>query len=417
MSRKEPTFSQLYEYITKGQKVADHKYNCYHNLFGNEKADIISEFEQNSDFLAKRKNGNYLYHEVISLTRSSTVSVEEQKKKFLDVVYKYVQSRANGALVFGGLHDEKDNNLHYHLIISANNVGEKKRQWLTKQQFEKQKVQIEQYVLERYPELEQEKLISREKSDNKAKHSKTEGEYKRRTGKPSAKDQARARVEGAIQEAQSLADLENALSEQGFTQYTRGKTVGFLDMMTGKKYRLKTLGLEEQYLSIGKGEEQTKKQEEKSSYGTAEEWMFGRFEAREKQSKQDASAKRYQSAKNQDNARGSQKGDTLKEWVFGDFSARDERHRVDEIRDRFQRDYKSKGDDGLKATDRVKEWTHGDFEEREKQAESEKRKQKRQEANDLKRQQEAEKIAKYQAELDENVDHHSNQEQDKGHSR
>jgi len=234
MSRKEPTFSQLYNYIANGRSEADHKYDFYHNIYADKGEEIIREFDDNSKLFEYRKRGNYLYHEVVSITRTKNISTQEQKQIFMDIIHKYVTTRANGALVYGGLHDEKDSNLHYHLMISANNVGEAKKSYLTKQQFSKVKKDLEVYVLERYPQLEQAKLINKEK----------------RTDKDKSKSGVKEKIESAIKESNSINELDENLKKHNIKRYIRGKTVGFTDLSSKKNSRLKTLGLDKIYSDL-----------------------------------------------------------------------------------------------------------------------------------------------------------------------
>ncbi len=161
MSRKEPTFAELYDYITRDGDHDTH-YSFTQNFILRERDAILNEFERNAAFLSKRKNGNYLYHEIISITRATGISEAHQKELLQDIIRQYAQSRGKDCLIFGGMHIEKDNNLHYHLMISANALNQARRYSLKKASFNNIKKLTELYVLERYPELEQAKLISKE---------------------------------------------------------------------------------------------------------------------------------------------------------------------------------------------------------------------------------------------------------------
>ena len=66
MSRKAATFGQLIEYITTGQ--IDERYNVHQNMFSRHYDKLKAEFEENAEYLPKRKNGVYLYHEILSIT-------------------------------------------------------------------------------------------------------------------------------------------------------------------------------------------------------------------------------------------------------------------------------------------------------------------------------------------------------------
>lgn len=181
MSRKEASFGQLYDYVTRSQDN-DARFHYYHNFLRLDAESIVTTFKDNAQLLPKRKNGNYLYHEVLSITRAKHLSETQQKKILHHIAHQYIQRRAGDCLVFGGIHDEKDNNLHYHLIISANKVGENKRYRLKKAEFDTIKKELELYVLERYPELEQQKLISKENAKKAPQATRGEQGVKQRTG-------------------------------------------------------------------------------------------------------------------------------------------------------------------------------------------------------------------------------------------
>ncbi|MBS9783013.1 MAG: hypothetical protein KGV46_00535 [Pasteurella sp.] len=251
MSRKQPSFTQLYDYIVRDNDN-DTDYNFTHNFFSTKREDILTEFYDNAELLKKRMGSNYLYHEIISITRSQQLSEKQQKELLRDITQQYINERAKDCLVFAGLHDEKENQLHYHLIISANKLDEKKRYYHSKQGFEKIKVQLEEYVLQRYPELEQEKLISKEKTLDKNGQTvksihanKKEGEYIRRTGKLSKKQQTANRIRDIFLMSDNLADYTNRLRTENIESYVRGKTMGFV--VDGKKHRLHTLGISEEF--------------------------------------------------------------------------------------------------------------------------------------------------------------------------
>ena len=248
MARKEPTFQQLYDYITREGDYAP-EYCFTRNFILRDRENILRDFERNAKLLSKRKNGNYLYHEIISITRAKGISQKEQKALLFQIVQQYAESRAKDCLVFGGLHVEKDNNLHFHLIISANELNQSKRYRLSKQQFSEVKVGLETHVLEHHPELEQEQLISA-KQKQSTKTSNKEQELKRRTGKPTQKDLFREKLQGIFANSIDKNDFFANLETADIECYTRGKTIGFLDRQTGKKHRLKTLGLVAEFEAV-----------------------------------------------------------------------------------------------------------------------------------------------------------------------
>ena len=91
MSRKVPSFGQLLEYIDRD--VGQEAYTIRHNLAGRKAQSIRAEFERNGELLRKRKNGNYLFHEIISITRAKGLSPEEQKARLQEIAQEYINAR------------------------------------------------------------------------------------------------------------------------------------------------------------------------------------------------------------------------------------------------------------------------------------------------------------------------------------
>lgn len=241
MSRKAASFGQLIQYITSGQ--IDERYNVFQNVYRRDYQKLTREFEENSRRLPKRKNGVYLYHEVLSITRAKVISEAEQKEIFCQLAQRYAQQRAGENLVFGGMHDDKAHNLHYHFVISANKLDDSKRLRMSKAEFSTFKKDFEAYVLEHYPELEQAKLIQKESG---SKLSKKGGELQRRTGKLPERNRVTRILEDIFESSFSHGEFIESLDKHGFDFYIRGKNPGVLDRKSGRKYRLRTLGLIEQ---------------------------------------------------------------------------------------------------------------------------------------------------------------------------
>jgi len=239
MSRKVPSFGQLIGYIDRDE--GQERWRIRHNVMARDPDRIRGEFEQNGALLSKRKNGVYLYHEIISITRAAGISDEAQKARLQEIAETYVAARCPDNLVYGGLHQDKEHSFHYHLMISANRVGDSRRLRLTKAQFREVQVQLERHVLRAMPELEQKVAIDK-RADRKK--SRAEAELERRTGEVPKKDQLRARVLEALEAASDRDALLEALGRCDLELYVRGTTLGVIDLETGEKHRLKTLDLE-----------------------------------------------------------------------------------------------------------------------------------------------------------------------------
>ena len=70
----------------------------------------------------------------------------------------------------------------------------------------------------------------------------------KKTGKKlSVKEQMKERISAFLFQSASLSEFKLKLAENGLLYYERGKTVGVSDADNNKKYRLKTLGLDEMF--------------------------------------------------------------------------------------------------------------------------------------------------------------------------
>src|SRR6056297_2997651 len=156
MSRKEPSFSQLAAYMS--DEKSDRAFDLHHNVFARDPRDIASEFEANARLLGKRRGGNYLFHEILSIDTRACGQDRDVKEKLRLLALKFIEERCPRSKVYGALHRDHAGHLHYHLMISANEMGERKRQRLTPSQFNAKKRALEQYAREQYPELKQERV-------------------------------------------------------------------------------------------------------------------------------------------------------------------------------------------------------------------------------------------------------------------
>ncbi len=245
MSRKQATFSQLVDYMEDGRQ--DSKFTLKNNLFSNTSEKITEEFVKNASFFKKRKDSVYMYHEVISITKSEQLTDEQQKELLRKISLEYIEKRAVNNLVFGVLHDDKKDNFHYHLLISSNELEETKKHRLSKYEFDKIKKDLEIMVLEKYPELQQGVVINKpstEKLSNKG------AEVKRRTGKTKERDSVKNRLETVFVKSKDKQSFFENIEKENLEIYVRGKTIGVVDKNTGRNHRLKTLGMLDDFNKI-----------------------------------------------------------------------------------------------------------------------------------------------------------------------
>lgn len=247
MSRKQPSFDQLLAYIDRDDAAGE--FRLRHNLLGRSREAMVREFERNATLLPKRKNGVYLYHEIISIKRASGIEAEEQRDKLRQIVDNYIEARCPDNLCYGGLHQDKDHSFHYHLAISANGAGQNRRHRLTKKQFREITTGLERYVLERFPELGQEVAIDKRRETKRSQKGEA---LKQRTGRLPKQEQVLGRARAALDYAQDRQDLLDRLGREDLELYARGKNLGLIDLKSGKRHRLETLakGLQDQVEEI-----------------------------------------------------------------------------------------------------------------------------------------------------------------------
>lgn len=247
MSRKTASFGQLANYMNKGNSCNGKYESFYKNIFSRNTEGITEEFKNNARTIHERKNGNMLYHEMISITKSKSISLDEQKKILYKLVKDYVELRAKNNLVYGVMHTDKSDNLHYHLMISSNEVGSEKKHRLSKSNFAKIQKEIEKHILNNYPEMEQKIIYNQDKDE---KTNKREYELKKRTGKESQRDNVKRRLNEVFENSKTKQDFFNNLADKNFELYIHGNTIGVICKETEKNYRLKTLGLLDEFYKI-----------------------------------------------------------------------------------------------------------------------------------------------------------------------
>ncbi len=245
MSRKQATFGQLVDYMEDGRQ--DKKYTLKHNLYSNKTEKIKEEFEENARYIKKRKNGVYMYHEVLSITKSNKITEEQQKERLREIAFKYIEKRSQNNLVYAVLHDDKQDNLHYHFMISSNEVQDTSKHRLSKKEFDNLKKELENQVLKNYPELEQKEIINKKST---AKLSKKGAELKRRTGKTSQRDSVKNRLKTVFNSSEDKQSFFENMTNEKLEVYVRGKNIGVVDKVTGRKHRLQTLGMLDEFNRI-----------------------------------------------------------------------------------------------------------------------------------------------------------------------
>ena len=153
MSRKEATFGQLIGYMNR--EAAAERYSLWRHCYGRKERELEAEFKTNAAHMRARKNGVYMYHEILSITKTAHLSDEDMKLTLRKIAQEYVLRRCPNNMVYGVIHDDHAHHLHYHLLISAIEAGEKTRTRLSRAEFQTLKVEMERRVLAEFPALRQ----------------------------------------------------------------------------------------------------------------------------------------------------------------------------------------------------------------------------------------------------------------------
>lgn len=249
LPRKTASFSQLIHYINKGRAAGD-EYCFRHNVYSNKPHTIVREYLENSNFLKRRKNGNVLYHEIFSIKYQSGYTKEDLRKILLEAVEQYVKARAGNCLTYAVVH-EQHNQIHMHLMISANEIGGSRPYYFSKAEFNKIVELTREYAYNKYPKLEREEKTPK-KARARTKTVDNEVHFKKRTGRKSDRELMKERLQAIFAKSQTSHRFISSLQAEKIQVYQRGKTFGFLDEATGKKYRLKTLELEREFEELNK---------------------------------------------------------------------------------------------------------------------------------------------------------------------
>lgn len=246
-SRKIGNFEQLYDYMKKGAEKHNGPHVYSKNVYSRDRDGILKEFADNAELFTKRKNSVYMYHEIISITRTHGLSVEKQQAALHQIVQEYVENRATNNLVWGYMHNDAKTNLHFHLMISSNERGNTKNLRLSIKDFEDSKKHLESWTNTHFPELQQGIVINKKAQKNRSQNG---VELEKRTGHLPERERVTKALEQIFAKTTAKADFFDMLSAEHLEIYTRGQQVGFVDSMTGRKYRLSTLGLHQAFATM-----------------------------------------------------------------------------------------------------------------------------------------------------------------------
>jgi len=246
MSRKTASFGQLLTYLNKPDRKGD---ALTHNLTsdGEDLGAVLGEFLANARLLPSRRRGNMLFHEVLSFAPADAPVLGAGLIE--DLTRRYLELRAPRALAYARAHFDAECP-HEHIMISANNVTSSRRLRVARSRFARIKRELERYQLERYPQLRH-SVAHREAGKVRPTCRKEDERWRRqrsqRTSPPSRKEILKAQLATLLNGSWSEADFVMRMEGIGQTLYFRGGQAGVIDTETGRRYRLRTLGVDGEF--------------------------------------------------------------------------------------------------------------------------------------------------------------------------
>ncbi len=114
-------------------------------------AGYVKAFTENEKMRQHVRNNNVkAYHHIISFSNLDTKQINEGILK--DIAQKYMSLRGDNSLFLGAVHQDKEH-IHIHLVQSGTQYCTGLANRVSKQQFQEQKLAMQAYQKEKYPQL------------------------------------------------------------------------------------------------------------------------------------------------------------------------------------------------------------------------------------------------------------------------
>lgn len=242
-------FDRLINYLIddKGHSKEKTAWSFFHNLSSYDSKGVVDEFVENAKLKKQRKNSVLAHHYILSFHELDSDKVTPEIMQ--DLVKKFLELRNEKGIAFARVHDSQKHP-HIHILISANQFGSSKSTRMSRNDFLEVHRKLEEYQLEKYPEISHSlvKIRARKKnpriiSDKEKPLTETENKMKKRLGKtPTKKETLKVQLQSFMSRSNSTKEFYDLLEKHGFNIYTqRDKIRGFLK--DGKKFRFSTLGI------------------------------------------------------------------------------------------------------------------------------------------------------------------------------
>lgn len=253
-THKKPSFRKLLEYMLNDKdRLSDRDNRSFlitHNLKGRNIETWVKQFQQNETYRKhKRKNSVYVNHEILSWHRDDVKNISADKLR--DMVREYLTMRNPNGMYVAVPHFDRDH-FHVHICSSGIQYRNGKSMRMSRQEFADLKKNIQEYQIEKFPELSK-SVVEHGRKKNRRILTDEERHYTQRTGKQTKKDELLSILNDCSTHAKTQDEFFAQLKENNLQPYKRGGKI--TGVIFGKrKYRFKRMGIDlAQFKSVEKG--------------------------------------------------------------------------------------------------------------------------------------------------------------------
>lgn len=244
LSRKSKTWEQLLNYMMHDKdRYKDERGESFvlqHNVTGKTIKSWNKQYEKNEEKrLYQRSNSVTMYHEILSWSNKDTKNMTLDKMK--DMASKYMELRSENAMFVAVPHQDKTH-WHVHFCISGTQIETGLASRVSREEFKNIKKEIQQYQIEKYPELSN-SIVNHDGTKKKEIINEKEYQLTKRTKQPSEKERTKELLTTLYKQSNSKEDFYKRIQDNGLKTYERGgKKYG---IEGDRKMRFSTLGFDD----------------------------------------------------------------------------------------------------------------------------------------------------------------------------
>lgn len=243
-SNKKPTFKSLLKYMFNNKDrlkdISNKSFTLIHNLKGTGIENWHTQLKENEKFRKiKRSNSVYFTHEILSWHKDDSMNLTLDKMEAM--TKEYIAKRNPRGMYVATAHFDKG---HYHVHILASGIAYKtgKALRMSRAELSLLKKGMQEYQIEKYPELKKSIVEIWKKVKNSIKDN--EFQLKMRSNRATDKDQLLEIIKVCYKKASTLESFYKLLEEKKVTTYERvGKLIGVVYNKT--KFRFSRLEIPE----------------------------------------------------------------------------------------------------------------------------------------------------------------------------